>query len=90
LADANAKTADANAKTADANAKTADANAKTANANAKTPAAGGSNTIWWVLGILAVIGIAVGGFVWAKKSGKLEGGQKDDKYERFIDNLLTE
>jgi len=49
----------------------------------------GSNAVWWIIGVLAIIGLAFGIYMYLKKTGKIgggeEGGAQEDLYMRFLD-----
>ena len=53
-----------------------------------TPAEGGSGAVWWIVGILAVVGLGGGFWFYKKKQDDKEGGETD-MYSRFIDQETT-
>lgn len=45
--------------------------------------AGGSGAVWWIIGVLAVVGLG-GGFWWYKKKGASEEGGESDMYSQLV------
>lgn len=60
----------------------------------ETPAAdastGGSGAVWWIVGVLAVLGLGGGGYWYKTRSPSKEEGGEADLYTRFIDEETTE
>ena len=68
---------------------TTDSSTKAADTTTTTSDSGA--TIWIVVGVLAAVGAGVGIYFWKckKNDESAEGGDRDDKYAKFLDNELN-